>query len=332
MSEQFLAVVLHEIEGKTVASIESPTVDDLPDGDVLVAVEWSTLNYKDGLAITGAGKIVRHFPFVPGIDFAGRVLRSSSPDFEEGDGVLLTGYGVGERHWGGLAQMARVKGEWLVKLPGDMTGRQAMAIGTAGFTAMLAVRALEHQGVTPDRGEVVVTGAAGGVGSISLPLLARKGYRAVASTGRTSLEDYLRKLGATRVVDRSEFTSQTKAPLASAHWAGAIDTVGAETLAGLLKSMQYHGAVAACGLAGGASLPATVFPFLLRGVRLIGIDSVYCPMEERQAAWQELHKDLDPDLLETMVTEIALDDVPRWAPRFLKGEVRGRLLVRTGAA
>ena len=328
MNERFSAVLLEQTDGKTRASIATIGIDDLPEGDVLVAVDWSTLNYKDGLAITGAAKVVRSFPFVPGIDFAGRVVRSSSSEFAEGDEVLLTGFGVGEHHWGGLSRYARVKSEWLVKVPGGMNGRQAMAIGTAGFTAMLSVMALEDQGVTPDKGEILVTGAAGGVGSVSIPLLAKRGFQVVASTGRASLADYLTALGASRIVDRGEFAGKGKAPLDSAHWAGAIDTVGGETLANLLKSMQYLGVVAACGLAGGSGLPATVFPFILRGVRLIGIESVYCPMEVRKRAWRRLAEDLDYGLLDSMVSEIALEDVPDRAADFLEGSVRGRLVVR----
>jgi acrylyl-CoA reductase (NADPH) len=332
MSETFRAVLLEQEGGRTTARLAQLSTDDLPAGDVLVDVAFSTLNYKDALAITGAGKIVRQFPFVPGIDLAGTVSRSDHPCFKPGDEVILTGWGVGERHWGGLAQKTRVKADWLLLRPEGLSLEQTMAIGTAGFTAMLCVLALEEQGITPERGEVVVTGAAGGVGSVAIPLLAKRGFRVVASTGRAEeLGDYLRELGAAEVVDRRQFAEGSKAPLDSARWAGAVDTVGGDTLANLLKSMQYHGAVAACGLAGSSNLNATVFPFILRGVRLIGVDSVYCPAEQRAAAWARLARDLDPALLKHMETRIGLADVPSKAPDFLKGAVRGRVVVDTRA-
>ena len=329
MSETFRALRLDQVDGKTVAGVTELPLADLPAGEVLVDVAWSTLNYKDALAITGSGKIVRQFPFVPGIDFAGTVLASDNPRFRPGDQVLLTGWGVGERHWGGLAERARVKADWLLPLPHGLSAAQAMAIGTAGFTAMLAVLALEEQGITPDRGEIVVTGAAGGVGSVAIPLLAKRGYQVVASSGRQELADYLRGLGASEVVDRAMFASGSKAPLDSARWAGAIDTVGGDTLVNLLKAMQYHGVVAACGLAGSPSLNGTVYPFILRGVRLIGIDSVLHPAGNRPAVWARLADDLDPALLDRMVTEVGLSDVPGLAPDFLRGAVRGRLVVDT---
>jgi acrylyl-CoA reductase (NADPH) len=327
MNETFRALVLDQTDGKTTARLADLPVDDLPPGDVLVDIAFSTLNYKDALAITGAGKIVRQFPFVPGIDLAGTVSRSEHPCYKPGDEVLLTGWGVGERHWGGLAQKARVKAEWLVPRPQGLSLQQTMAIGTAGFTAMLCVQALEEQGITPERGEVVVTGAAGGVGSIAIPLLARRGFKVVASTGRTELESYLKELGAAEVVDRRRFTEGSKAPLDSARWAGGIDTVGGDTLVNLLKAMQYHGVVAACGLAGSASFNGTVFPFILRGARLIGVDSVYYPAERRASVWGRLASDLDPGRLAAMTTTIGLADVPRVAPDFLKGAVRGRVVV-----
>lgn len=327
MSETFRALVLDQADGKTTACFEDLATDALPQGDVLVDIAYSTLNYKDALAITGAGKIVRSFPFVPGIDFAGTVARSSNPAYKPGDEVVLTGWGVGERHWGGLAQKARVKGDWLVPLPQGLSAKQAMAIGTAGFTAMLAVVALEEQGVTPEKGEVVVTGAAGGVGSVAVHLLARRGFKVVASSGRTELEDYLKGLGATAVVDRKTFAEGSKAPLDSARWAGGIDTVGGDTLVNLLKAMQYHGVVAACGLAGSAAMNGTVFPFILRGVRLIGIDSVMCPQPQRRAAWDRLARDLDRNALDAMTSEISLRQVPDVAPEFLKGRVKGRVVV-----
>jgi acrylyl-CoA reductase (NADPH) len=326
----FPALLLTQADGRTEAQITQLTVDQLPPGEVLVDVRWSTLNYKDALAITGAGKIVRSFPFVPGIDLAGTVERSDDPRFKSGDEVCLTGWGVGERHWGGLAGKARLKADWLLPRPEGLSLRQTMAIGTAGFTAMLCVLALEEQGITPERGEVVVTGAAGGVGSVAIPLLARAGFKVVASSGRPELAGYLKELGATQVVDRATFVAGSKAPLDSARWAGAVDTVGGSTLVNLLKAMQYHGVVAACGLAGGADFRGTVFPFILRGVRLVGVDSVLHPAARRPAVWARLARDLDAGLLEGMTTDVSLADVPRIAPDFLKGQVRGRVVVDLG--
>jgi acrylyl-CoA reductase (NADPH) len=333
MPETFRALVLDQADGKTVSRFEDLPVSALPEGDVLVEVAYSTLNYKDGLAITGAGKIVRQFPFVPGIDFAGRVRESSDDRYRPGDEVVLTGWGVGERHWGGLAGLARVKGDWLVPLPEGLSAKEAMAVGTAGFTAMLAVMALEQQGLRPgDGGEVAVTGAAGGVGSVAVHLLAKAGFRAVASTGRREeLEGYLKDLGAAEVVDRSAFTEPSKSPLASERWAGGIDTVGGDTLANLLKAVRYRGTVAACGLAGGPNLATTVFPFILRSVRLVGIDSVHSPLDERRAAWARLARDLDRGRLAAMTTVVPLGDAPGLAPAFLKGGVKGRLVVDVNA-
>lgn len=327
MSDSFRAIVLDQVDGKTTARVDDLPLAALPPGEVLVDIAFSTLNYKDGLAITGAGKIVRSFPFVPGIDFAGTVEASTDPRWRQGEPVVLTGWGVGERHFGGLARKARVKGDWLVPLPPGLGLDQAMAIGTAGFTAMLAVQALEEQGIDPAKGEIAVTGAAGGVGSIAIPLLARAGYRVVASSGRPELADYLRRQGAAEIVERRIFSEGSKAPLDSARWAGAIDSVGGETLVGLLKAMQYHGMVAACGLAGGASFNGTVFPFILRGVRLIGIDSVLCPTDRRLAAWRRLASDIDPVLLREATTVIPLARAIEVAPEFLAGRVRGRLVV-----
>ena len=327
MTDTFRALVLDRQDGKTTARIDELPVSALPAGEVLVEVVYSTLNYKDGLAITGAGKIVRQFPFVPGIDFAGTVRESTDARYGPGDRVVLTGWGVGERHWGGLAQLARVKADWLVPLPEGLSLEEAMAIGTAGFTAMLAVMALEREGLDPGRGEVVVTGAAGGVGSIAVALLARAGFRAVASTGRRELDGYLRDLGAAEIVDRSLFTAASKAPLDSARWAGGIDTVGADTLVNLLKAVQYRGVVAACGLAGGAAMNGTVYPFILRGVRLIGIDSVLSPLPERRQAWARLARDLDRARLKAVTRLVPLSQAPKLAAGFLKGAVKGRLVV-----
>ena len=331
MSETFRALLLEESERRVQARMAELSLDRLPPGEVLVDVRWSTLNYKDALAITGAGKIVRSFPFVPGIDLAGTVERSDDPRFAPGDEVLLTGWGVGERHWGGLAGKARVKADWLVHRPEGLSLRQCMAIGTAGFTSMLCVLALEEQGITPERGEVVVTGAAGGVGSIAIPLLARAGFSVVAASGRPELAGYLEELGAATVIDRASLAQPTKAPLDSARWAGAVDTAGGATLAGLLKSMQYHGTVAACGLAGGAAFEGTVFPFILRGVRLIGVDSVYYPAADRPAVWARLARDLDPALLARMETVLPLGEVASRVHDFLAGKVQGRIVVDIAA-
>lgn len=298
----------------------------LPDGDVTVRVAYSSLNYKDGLAITGKGPVVRSFPMVPGIDLVGTVEASSHAAYQAGDTVVLNGWGVGEVHWGGLAQRARLKGDWLVPLPAAFTPRQAMAIGTAGYTAMLCVLALERHGVTPDKGEILVTGAAGGVGSVAVALLARLGYTVVASTGRAAEADYLKSLGAAEIIDRNLLSVPGK-PLARERWAGAVDTVGSHTLANVCAAMKYRGVVAACGLAQGADLPATVMPFILRGVTLAGVDSVYCPRPDRLEAWQRLARDLDPAVLESLTTEIGLGEAVAVATELMAGQVRGRVVV-----
>ncbi|MBP1853172.1 MDR family oxidoreductase [Rhizobium halophytocola] len=307
-------------------AIRALATADLPDGNVLVDIAWSTLNYKDALAITGASPVVRAFPMVPGIDFAGVVTESAHPDFRPGDRVVLNGWGVGETHWGGLAAQARVNGDWLVPLPDGLSARQAMAIGTAGYTAMLCLLALEAHGVTPDAGEVVVTGAAGGVGSVAVTLLARKGYEVAAVTGRTSEASYLEALGASHVIDRAELSQKGK-PLARERWAGAIDVAGSTVLANVLAATKSRGVVACCGLAAGMDLPTTVAPFILRGVTLAGINSVTCPKPERMEAWRRLALDLDLAHLEAMTTEIPLDRVIEMAPKFLSGEIRGRIVV-----
>jgi len=322
----FDAVLIEKSDSGQEAGLSKVETVHLPQGDVLVDVAWSTLNYKDALAITGASPVVRSFPMVPGIDFAGVVAESSHSDFKPGDRVVLNGWGVGERHWGGLAARARVSGDWLVPLPEGVSLRNAMAIGTAGYTAMLCVMALERNGVMPDSGEVVVTGAAGGVGSIATMLLAARGYSVAAVTGRMTEADYLTGLGATAVIDRVEFT-QVGRPLAKERWAGAIDVAGGAVLANVLASMRYRGVAAACGLAGGMELPTTVAPFILRGVTLVGIDSVMCPKPERLIAWQRLAQELDTARLDAMTTEIQLADVVAVGPRFLEGKVRGRILV-----
>ena len=323
----FKVLLLEEKDGKVASRVAELAEDGLPAGDVTVAVEHSTLNYKDGLILQGLGRLVRQYPHVPGIDFAGRVASSSDPAWHAGDAVVLTGWRVGEAHWGGYAEKARVKGDWLVKLPKGLTTRQAMAIGTAGFTAMLAVMALEDHGLSPDKGEVLVTGAAGGVGSVATAILARLGYRVAASTGRPETHDYLRKLGATSIVERASLEKPSGKPLEGERWAGCIDAVGGSTLAQVLGQLNYHASAAACGLAGGAKLETTVIPFLLRGVNLLGIDSVMCPKPRREQAWARLARDLPLDLLESMITEVKLDDLPRLGGEILAGKVRGRVVV-----
>lgn len=300
----------------------------LPAGDVTVRVSHSTLNYKDALAITNKGPIVRKFPMVPGVDLAGTVQSSSDPDFKPGDQVLLNGWGVGEGHWGGLAQLARLEGKWLIPLPNAFTASQAMAIGTAGYTAMLAVMALEKNGLTPDKGEVLVTGANGGVGSFSIAILAKLGYRVVASTGRLEEGDYLKQLGAAEIIDRATL-SEPGRPLAKERWAGAIDSVGSHTLANICASTRYRGTVAACGLAQGMDFPASVAPFILRGVTLAGIDSVMRPRQDRIDAWARLVTDLDQDKLALITHEIGLSEVIETAHRLMDGGVRGRVVVDT---
>lgn len=322
----FDAILIEKSDAGQSARLSSIEPTQLPAGDVLVDVAWSTLNYKDALAMTGASPVVRSFPMVPGIDFAGIVAESADPSFRPGDRVVLNGWGVGEKHWGGLAGKARVSGSWLVPLPEGISLRRAMAIGTAGYTAMLCVMALERHGVTPESGETLVTGAAGGVGSVAVALLAALGYRVAAVTGRTAEADYLASLGAQAIIDRGELTQPGRA-LAKERWAGAIDVVGGIVLANVLASMRYRGTVAACGLAGGMDLPTTVAPFILRGVTLAGVDSVMCPKPERLTAWQRLARDLDLAKLDAMTTEVPLGEVVAMAPHFLDGRVRGRVVV-----
>src|SRR5437764_286724 len=300
---------------------------DLMEGDVTVGVEWSTLNYKDGLAMTGKAPVVRRFPMIPGIDFAGIVESSTSPEWKAGDRVILNGWGLGETHLGGYAQKARVKAQWLVPLPEGMTARDAMAIGTAGCTAMLAVLALERQGISPGRGAVVVTGAAGGVGSVAVAVLAKLGYQVIASTGRSQESGYLKGLGAAEIIDRAELTG-TPRPLGKERWAGGIDGVGSTTLANVLSMTRYGGAVAACGLAGGMALPTSVAPFIPRRVALLGIVQVICPLPFRQEAWRRLETDLDRAKIAAMVNEIGLDQVIAAGRRIVEGKVRGRIVVK----
>jgi acrylyl-CoA reductase (NADPH) len=322
----FRAILIEKDEQGHRASLQQLDEAQLPAGDVLVQVSHSTLNYKDALAITGKGPVVRQFPMVPGIDLAGTVLESAHPDFRPGDAVLLNGWGVGEQHWGGLAEKARLKGDWLIPLPQDFTPAQAMAVGTAGYTAMLCVLALEQGGVTPDKGEVLVTGANGGVGSVAIALLAKLGYRVVASTGRQQEADYLKQLGAAEVIDRATL-SEPGRPLGRERWAGVIDSVGSHTLANACAATRYNGTVAACGLAQGMDFPATVAPFILRGVTLRGIDSVMRPRADRIEAWQRLAHDLDKELLVPMTREIGLDEAIEVAGQLLGGQVRGRVVV-----
>jgi acrylyl-CoA reductase (NADPH) len=327
----FKALVVDQADGGVQAASQELPPEALPEGDVLVEVAYSTLNYKDGLAVTGQGKVIRKYPMVPGIDFAGVVAESASPQFKMGDAVLLTGWGVGESHWGGFAQMARVKAEWLLPLPEGLTPKQAMGIGTAGFTAMLCVMDLEDKGLTPaDQREVVVTGAAGGVGSVALAVLAKLGYNVVASTGRAELHDYLYKLGAKQILDRSVLAKPGR-PLESERWAGAVDTVGGDTLAALLPGMAHGASVAACGNAGGFALNTTVFPFILRGVSLLGVNSVLVPQPRRVAAWARLAHDLPLDLLDAMIQVATLADLPALSQQILKGQVRGRIVIDVNA-
>ncbi|MDD8022717.1 MAG: oxidoreductase [Paracoccaceae bacterium] len=320
------AILIEKPEETQIVSVKDVPDAQLPEGDVLVDVAYSTMNYKDALAITGASPVVRRFPMVPGIDFSGTVAESSHPDFKPGDRVVLNGWGVGETHWGGLAERARVKGDWLVPLPAAIDLRQAAAIGTAGYTAMLCVLALERQGVTPDKGEIVVSGAAGGVGSVATALLAARGYEVVAVTGRPAEAEYLRGLGAASVIDRAELTGKIR-PLAKERWAGGVDVAGSTVLANMLSMMKYRGVVATCGLAAGMDLPASVAPFILRGVTLAGVDSVMCPKPDRLEAWSRLARDLDLGKLEEMITEVPFAEVIDTAPKFLDGAVRGRIVV-----
>jgi acrylyl-CoA reductase (NADPH) len=323
----FKAIRIDKADKGTAATLTQFDESDLMDGDVTVRVEWSTLNYKDGLALTGKSPVVRRFPMIPGIDLAGTVEQSLHPHWRAGDKVICNGWGLGETHLGAYAEKARVKGDWLVRVPDGMSTRDAMAIGTAGYTAMLAVLALEQHGITPASGPIVVTGAAGGVGSVAISVLSKRGYQVIASTGRMSEADYLQHLGASEVIDRNELTGPAKS-LARERWAGGIDSVGSTTLANLVSMTKYRGAVAACGLAGGMDLPTSVAPFILRGVCLLGIDSVVCPIELRKAAWSSLVSDLDSRKLSEITHEIGLDQVFDRGAEILEGRVRGRTVVK----
>jgi len=325
----FKAIVIEKTDAGQSVGLKDFDEKDLMDGDVTVAVEWSTVNYKDGLALTGKAPVVRRFPMIAGVDFAGTVEASTHPDWKPGNKVIVNGWGLGETHLGAYAQKARVKGGWLVPLPDGMSTRDAMAIGTAGYTAMLAVMALERHGLSPANGPVVVTGAAGGVGSVAVALLAKAGFHVIASTGRSGEADYLKRLGAAEIIDRKELSGAPR-PLNKERFAGGIDVVGGTTIANVLSMIRYGGAVAACGLAGGMDMPATVAPFILRGVSLLGIDSVMRPIADRRAAWQRLAADLDRGKLAEMTSEIALAEAPAAGAKIVEGQVRGRIVVKIG--
>ncbi len=320
------ALVLEQEEKKTLAGVRELSVDELPEGDVLVNIDYSSLNFKDGLAVTGAGKIVHQFPMVPGIDLAGTVAESDNPDYKPGDAVVLTGWSVGERYWGGYAQQMRLQSKWLVPLTEGLTGRQAMVIGTAGLTSMLCVMRLQEGGLKPDDGPVLVTGATGGVGSIVVALLAKNGFEVVAVSGKADSADYLKQLGASEVLPRSEFEEKAR-PLDKSRWAGAVDTVGGDILAKVLSQMHYNGRVATVGLAASHALNTTVMPFILRGVDLLGVDSVMIPYERRVQAWQRLADELPKEILEQVVEEVSLEQVPEYAQGIIEGKIRGRVLV-----
>ena len=323
----FKAIRIDKAEEGTTVALTQFDEAELMDGDVTVNVEWSTVNYKDGLAVTGKAPVVRRFPMIAGIDFAGTVAESNNPNWKPGDKVVCNGWGMGETHLGAYAAKARVKGDWLVKLPGTLSARDAMAIGTAGYTAMLSVLALEKHGLMPKDGPIVVTGAAGGVGSVAIAVLSKLGYHVIASTGRVAESDYLKKLGAAEIIDRAELSGPAK-PIAKERWAGGIDSVGSTTLANLLSMTKYRGAIAACGLAAGMDLPSSVAPFILRGVCLLGIDSVMCPIDLRQQAWGRLASDLEPAKLADITQEITLDEVIEAGAKVLAGQVRGRMVVK----
>ena len=331
MSNTFNAVVAEEIDGKTRAAIKQLTLDDLPDEDVLVEVAYSTLNYKDGLAVSGKGRICRRLPMVCGIDLAGTVVESRDSSFKAGDKVLVNGFGLSETQWGGYTQMQRLKPEWLVRVPDAFTLEQTMAIGTAGYTSMLCVQAIQDKGIKPDDGPILVTGAAGGVGSVAVSLLAKLGYEVVAATGRVDTTgEFLTSLGASRLLDRGELSRQCK-PMEQEEWAGAVDTVGGQMLATVLAQMKYEGLVAACGLAGGVSLPSSVMPFILRGVTLRGIDSVMASLERRQRAWDSLAELIDQDQLSDIYSVEPMSKLPELAQQIIAGEIRGRVVIDVNA-
>jgi len=325
--DSLIALIVDQVEDQTQASFREVERDALPSGDVLIEVAFSSLNYKDGLAVTGQGKVIRSYPMVPGIDLAGTVLESTAPAFKAGDPVIVNGWGLGEMHWGGYAQLARVQADWITPLPNRFSLQQAMALGTAGFTAMLSILVLEEHGLTPGDREVVVTGASGGVGSLAVAILAKLGYKVIASTGRTEAQDYFSGLGAYRLMDRHKLSEPPSRPLASARWAGAIDVVGGDTLASLLAAMVPGASIAACGLAGGSELHTTVFPFILRGVNLLGIEASRIPLNRRLQVWSRLEQEFPPDLLDSSTQLISLAEVPEFSQRILAGQIRGRIVV-----
>jgi len=329
--DPFLALVLENHGGTIQASVKQLHATSLPEADVLVSIEWSSLNFKDALAVTNRGKIVRRFPMVPGIDFSGTVVESRSSQFKPGDPVVLTGWGAGEDHWGGLSQFARVKSERLLSLPDRLTLKRAMSIGTAGLTAMFCVMALEEHGVRPDKGDVLVTGATGGVGSVAVMLLAKLGYHVVAATGKSDAHEFLKSLGAREIIGRRELAARSDKPLESARWTGAIDSVGGEILATVLRQMNRDGCVAAVGLAGGAELHTTVYPFILRGVSLVGVASGSMPTERRRAAWGRLARELPMETLDQITQVARLDDVPALSEQMIAGKIRGRVVIDVNA-
>jgi acrylyl-CoA reductase (NADPH) len=329
MTEQFKALMVNKTEDDFSVGVKNISFNDLPDADVLIKVEYSSINYKDGLASIPNGKIVRSYPFIPGIDLAGVVVSSQDPRFREGDEVIATSYEIGVSHYGGYSEYARIPGDWIVPLPENLTLKEAMVYGTAGFTAALSIQRLEDNGLTPEKGKVLVTGATGGVGSLAVSMLAKRGYDVVASTGKASEHDFLHKLGAKEILSREEVYSGTIKALDKQLWAGAVDPVGGEMLASVLSKIQYNGSVAVSGLTGGGNVPTTVFPFILRGVNLLGIDSVYCPMEVRKELWSRMATDLKPStLLDLIQKEITLEQLPETLPTILKGQARGRIIVK----
>lgn len=330
MADNFKALIVNHQDGETTANVQEMSRNDLPnDGDVVIAVAYSSLNYKDGLAVTGKARVLRHFPMVPGIDLAGTVVESTSPDFKQGDEVVLTGYETGERYWGGFTQLNRVRSETLVHLPEGLTLKEAMTIGTAGLTAMLSVLALEEHGLTPANGsQVIVTGASGGVGSMAVAILAQLKYDVVASTGKTDAHAYLKSLGASDFIDREVLATPSKRPLEAGRWGGAVDAVGGDTLAGLLRAMAPHTSIALSGNAGGVALNTTVLPFILRGVSLLGIDSNFAPMEQRTIAWRRLAALLPKDAMEIMIQEASLDEIPALSRKILSGKIQGRTVIK----
>ncbi len=324
--DRFRAFVVHREEKRTVGRIETVTENDLPDGDILIEVDHSSLNYKDGLAVTGRAKVIRHFPMVPGIDLAGTVIESESESIRIGDRILATGWGLGEHSWGGYAERARISSEWLLPLPEQLDTRRAMAIGTAGFTAMLCVMRLEDAGILPGRDPIVVTGAGGGVGSLAIAILASHGCKVTAVTGRPEIHDSLRQLGASEIVERAAMEEPPQ-PLEKQRWAGAIDTVGGRILGRILAETEYGGAVVACGLAGGADLPTNVMPFILRAIALLGVESVTCPVERRRIAWSRLAQNLPIEKLDRITQQARLEDIPTLAERILTGQIHGRVVI-----